>query len=101
MLKDRDTRSQADDGEEEAVLPGSKKGSTTERGEKSSNDREMDRTGKPWTEGEGTKGQGQIHAAFAMSSCDLCSLPLSHHPSLADVPHAASDVYLGRGERGF
>lgn len=35
---------------------------------RSRTDREMDRVGKPWIEGEGTKGQGQIHTALQLAA---------------------------------
>lgn len=67
VLENEDTGHQADYEEAEAVAQ-SIKGSSTERHEGVGTDREVDRMGKPWIEGKGTKGQGQLHTALQLAA---------------------------------
>lgn len=67
VLENEDTGHQADYEEAEAVVQ-SIKGSRTETHEGAGTDREMDRMGKLWIEGKGTKGQGQIHTALQLAA---------------------------------
>ena len=68
--------------------------------QKSSNDREMDRMGKPWIEGEGTKGQGQIHTALQLAAVIyVCFFVLSSFPGRCPAS-SGSQGGIWEGERG-
>lgn len=68
----------------------------------SSNDREMHRMGKLWIEGEGTKGQRQIHTALQLAAVIyVCFFVLLSFPGRCPASKSSQGGYLGRGERGF
>lgn len=67
---------------------------------KSRNDREMDQMGKPWIEGEGTKGQGQIHTALQLVAVIyVCFFVASSFPGRCPASSSSKKGIWG-GERG-